>query len=191
MPDDAKLLAALRARSPDAFHELFELYSDRMFGLEVSILGNEMEAEEIVQDAFVRFIEKPDEFEGRSKIGTWLYRTTHNASVDIMRKRKSSPGVPEVSLSDSELPMPTLIADWRTYPEYIQSNEEIKQQLDRAMTDLSDSLRAVFWLRDVEEMSTKHIAEILKITPGAVKVRLHRARLLLREKLAEYFSEKA
>ncbi|MDH5605252.1 MAG: RNA polymerase sigma factor [Anaerolineae bacterium] len=189
MPDDAKLLDALRTRSPAAFQELFDLYSDRIFRLAVSLVADEMEAEEIVQEVFVRFFEKIDQFEGRSNIGTWLYRAAHNASIDILRTRKKAQTSVEIDAQEIELPMPANFSAWREVPDDAFDQNELKTQLNQAMNKMPKTLSSVFLMRDIEEYSTQQTAEILNISPGAVKVRLHRARLLLREYLAQYFSE--
>lgn len=186
IPDDVALLMTLKARSRDAFAQLFELYADRMFRLAVSMLDDEFEAEDVVQEAFARFLEKLDDFEGRSQIGTWLYRVTHNLSVDRLRKRGPEAELPEL---DDDLPMPEILVDWRNVPELILSDEEVRAQLDEAIADLPENLKAVFLLREVEGLSTQECAEVLNISTSNVKVRLHRARLMLREALSATFVE--
>ncbi len=191
MQDDPKLLAALRDRSPEAFQELFELYSDKMYRLAVSIVGDEGDAEDIVQETFIKFIEKIETFEGRSSIGTWLYRVTHNAGIDMVRRKRSSMLL-ESDLPEAEegLPMPENIASWDGSVTELYDQQELLQILDdAAMQSLPEKLRGAFFLRDIEEMSTEEAAEILEITPGAVKVRLHRARLLMREQLTAVLGE--
>ncbi len=188
MPDDRALLAALRKRSPQAFKELFELYSDRMFRLAVKMLADEDEAEDVVQDAFLRFFEKLESFQGRSQIGTWLYRTVHNLCIDRLRTRKNFVELPDEG-GDDALPIPTVFIDWRKVPEICLSEAEVNQQLDQAIVSLPETLRALFVLREIEGLSTRESAEVLGISESAAKVRLHRARLLLREKLTDYFVE--
>ena len=184
MQDDPKLLAALRDRSPEAFQELFDLYSDKMYRLAVSIVGDENDAEDVVQEAFIKFFEKIETFEGRSTIGTWLYQVTHNASIDRVRRKKSGTLL-ESDLPEAEdgLPMPERIASWDASVTELYDQQELLELLDAAMQSLPEKLRGAFFLRDIEEMSTEETAEILGISPGAVKVRLHRARLLMREQL--------
>ena len=191
MPDNYELLIALRARSPDAFRELFELYSDRLFRLAAGMLGDEEEAEDAIQEAFLRFFEKLDDFEGRSKVGTWLYRTVHNASVDRLRRRRPTLIISDDPETEKEtgLPSPVILADWSTVPESLLDSVEAQSQLDAAVAALPERLRAVFLLRDVDGLSTDEAAQILGISTSATKVRLHRARLQLRERLAGYFSE--
>ena len=191
MTESPELLPALKARSPEAFQQLFEIYSDKMFRLAVGMLGDEQEAEDVVQEAFLRLFERINTFEGRSKVGTWLYRTVHNASVDRLRKRKPGLEINSISLAgDSPLPLPAVFVDWKAVPEAQLNQAEVQDQLEAAAASLPESLRTVFLLRDVEELSTEEVAGILEISSGAVKVRLHRARLQLRERLAHYFAEK-
>jgi len=189
--DDAALLDDLRARSPEAFANLFEMYADRMYRLAVGMLADELEAEDVVQEAFTRFFEKLDVFEGRSQIGTWLYRVTYNLSIDCLRKRKSSTtiSVQEDTDPDDDFPIPEVFVDWRHVPEMVLSETEISDQLDQAIHNLPEILKAVFLLREVEGLSTQACAEVLEISPANVKVRLHRARLHLREALTTYFVE--
>jgi RNA polymerase sigma-70 factor (ECF subfamily) len=188
VPDDKELLNALRARSSEAFRELFERYSDRMYRLAVGMLDDDYEAEDVVQEAFMRFFEKIDTFEGRSAVGTWLYRTTYNLSIDRLRKRKKTLPITEEEENGS-LPVPSNYFVWRNVPERYLDEAEVAEQLHSAITSLPAKLKAVFILREIEGLSTQESADILDISPSAAKVRLHRARLLLRERLANYFSE--
>ncbi len=191
IPDDDALLAELRARSPQAFANLFEMYADRLYRLAAGMLGDEFEAEDVVQEAFARFFVKLDGFEGRSQVGTWLYRVTYNLSVDCLRKRKATTTINPQTDDDPEddFPVPEVFIDWRHVPEMVLSETELSEQLDQAIRNLPEKLKAVFLLREVEGLSTQACAEVLGISPANVKVRLHRARLQLREALTAYFVE--
>ena len=192
MDDEKALIAALRRRDPEAFAQLFNLYSDKVYRLAVGLLENEDEAEGVVQDAFLRLFERLEQFEGRSKLSTWLYRVTYNLCQDRLRKRR-----PLLPLADDageqddglDLPMPTVYIDWEQLPEKYFSAAEITAELDKAIATLPPKLKSVFILREMEGLSTQECAEVLGISPGSVKVRLHRARLHLREQLATYFAE--
>jgi RNA polymerase sigma-70 factor (ECF subfamily) len=133
-------------------------------------------------------------FEGRSSFGTWLYRVAYNASLDRLRRRTDEPLPPDEPEADSEtgeaVPLPRSIVDWTTTPERWMSDREVSAELDRAIGELPQSLRVVFLLRDIEGLSTEDTAEALGLTEGAAKVRLHRARLALRERLSVYFAER-
>ena len=191
MLDERELLAALRHRDPTAFNQLFEMYSDKIYRLAVGLLENEAEAEEVVQEAFMRLFERLDQFEGRSKLGTWLYRVAYNLCQDRLRKRRPVSHLAMDVDDDETMPVPTIFVDWSQVPERYLTEAEITRELDRAIATLPPRLKAVFLLRDIEGLSTKECAEMLEISESATKVRLHRARLLLRERLAAYFTELA
>jgi RNA polymerase sigma-70 factor (ECF subfamily) len=189
MPNEQTLLSGLRQKDPQAFATLFEQYSDKLYRLAVGLLGDEDEAEGVVQDTFLRLFEKLDGFEGRSKLGTWLYRVAYNISVDRLRKRRPVQSLVTEDGADDELFMPAILTDWSRAPEPLFAGVEAQAELERAIGQLPESLRAAFLLREVEGLSTAESANVLGIKEGAVKVRLHRARLLLREQLSSYFGE--
>jgi RNA polymerase sigma-70 factor, ECF subfamily len=191
MLNEQELLSALRNRDADAFAILFETYSDRIYRLAVGLLEDETEAEGVVQDAFMRLFEKLDQFEGRSKLGTWLYRVAYNLCQDRLRKRRPVSSLAMDIDDDEAIPIPAIYVDWSQVPERYLSEAEITAELDRAIATLPSKLKAVFMLREIEGLSTKECAEVLEISDSAAKVRLHRARLLLREQLAMYFTELA
>jgi RNA polymerase sigma-70 factor, ECF subfamily len=182
-------LDTLRAGNPQAVAALFEAYADRIYRLALSLLRDPAAAEDIVQETFLQAITHLDRFEGRSSLGTWLYRIAHNASVDRLRRRPEVP-LPAEADDDAPVPMPQSLIDWAWTPEEILGDTEALGQVGAAVDRLPESLRVVFLLRDVERLSTEETAEALEISPGAVKVRLHRARLTLREALSGYFSER-
>lgn len=182
--DAALLLAALRNRESEAFTYLFEQYSDKVYRLAVSLLKDEVAAEGVVQDAFLRLIERLDQFEGRSNLGTWLYRIAYNLSVDRLRQQK-----PDLMLEDEpedgRLPAPVYLADWSQWPEQMLTDAEVTAELDKAIAALPEKFRVVFILREVEGLSTQETADITNLSLSATKVRLHRARLFLREQLTQ------
>ena len=182
--DEVSLLSALRARNAEAFAYLFDRYSDKVYRLAVSLLKDEIEAEGVVQDAFLRLIERLDQFEGRSNLGTWLYRIAYNLSVDRLRKRKPDL-VLEDEPEDGRLPAPVQLVDWTQWPEQMLSDAEVTAELDKAIAALPEKFRVVFILREVEGLSTQETANITGLSLSATKVRLHRARLFLREQLTQ------
>ncbi len=147
-------------------------------------------AEDVVQETFLSAITHLDQFEGRSAVGTWLYRVAYNASLTRLREKPSEP-LPADEPEPGEPPLPRALVEWDLTPEEMLMDGEARGHLDAAIAVLPESLRATFLLRDVEGLSTLETAETLGISEGAVKVRLHRARLALRERLAEYFGERA
>jgi RNA polymerase sigma-70 factor (ECF subfamily) len=178
-------LPALRRRDPEAFRQLVETYSPRVYNLALKMLGNPDLAEDILQETFINAYRAIDRFEGRAHVSTWLYRIAHNAVLMRLRKEKSAPQVQ--SLDDEVDPetLPLTRAQDDT-PERHLLQAELFQKMDQALANLSEALRSVFVLRDVQGLSTAETAEVLSLSQTAVKSRLHRARLALREQLAPY-----
>jgi RNA polymerase sigma-70 factor, ECF subfamily len=182
--DEAVLLEALRNRDAEAFTYLFNLYSDKIYRLSISLLKDDVAAEGVVQDTFLRLIERLDQFEGRANLGTWLYRIAYNLSVDRLRKRK-----PDVVLvdepGDGRYPTPIHLIDWKQCPEQLLTDAELTAELDKAIAKLPEKFRIVFILREIEGLSTKETAKITGLSISTTKVRLHRGRLFLREHLTQ------
>lgn len=191
--DDAQLLERLRAGDAAAFRAVFDLYADRLYHVAYRIVESEAEAEAIVQDTFTTLIEKLETFEGRSKLGTWLYRVAYNRALDCAARLKREERFRSVTTveadSDRDLPAPIVLVDWTRAPEAVQASQEAQAQIDTALQSLSEALRVVFTLREMEGFSTTETAALLGISESAVKVRLHRARLHLREELSAYFRD--
>ncbi|NPV77061.1 MAG: sigma-70 family RNA polymerase sigma factor [Anaerolineae bacterium] len=173
------------------FAKLVEAYSGQIYKLALRILENQRDAEDVLQETFLKAYRSIANFEGRSSLATWLYRIATNEALMIVRKRK-----PELSLEiegqddhEDAIVTPYHFTDWRFLPEKELQSSEAKQHMDQAVQRLPASLRAVFLLRDVEGLSVKETAEVLRISEGAVKTRLLRARLRLREDLSEYFGK--
>ena len=194
MQGSAVPLDALRAGDPAAVSALFETYADRIYRLALGVLRDPTAAEDVVQETFLSAITHLDRFEGRSSLGTWLYRVAYNASIDRLRRRTDEPLPPDEPGDDAEtgaaLPLPKAIIAWAGTPERWQADREVSAEIERAIAALPRSLRVVFLLRDVEGLSTEETAEALGLSEGATKVRLHRARLVMRERLSVYFRER-
>lgn len=188
MNDEHALVAALKQRDPDALSQVFTDYSNKIYRLAMSLLNDAQQADGVVQETFLALIQHIDGFEERAKIGTWLYRVAYNECM--MRIRKAKPSVDLTEIDEHSELMPTSLVDWQSIPEVVTGSHEAFEQMNRAIATLSPSLKAVFLLRDVEELSTRETAQSLEISESAVKVRLHRARLLLREQLSAYYEER-
>jgi RNA polymerase sigma-70 factor (ECF subfamily) len=184
--DPQVLIAALRQRDGEALALVFERYADKIYRLAVNLLHDEQQADGVVQNAFLALIEHIDRFEGRADVGTWLYRVGYNEC--LMRLRAVKPAVELDGMEEDT--MPGIFIDWGGVPDQIIGSREAADEMGRAIAALKPDLRAAFVLRDVEELSTAETAQILGISEAAVKVRLHRARLALRECLAAYFEER-
>ena len=168
----------------------FEQYADGVYRLALGLLADPARAQDVVQQTFLSAFTHLEQFEGRASPSTWLYRIAYNAAQDELRRRGED-ALPEEDAADAEeapVPLPTALVDWRVDPARLLEDAEARLALDAAIAALPARLRAVFLLRDVEQLSTEAAAESLGVTPAAVKVRLHRARLALRESLSRRFA---
>jgi len=190
MPEEISI-DALVAGDRAEFARLVDAYSSSIYRLGLRMLDNPQDAEDILQNTFINALTHLPKFEGRSSLATWLYRIAANEALMLIRKRK-----PEVDLNESdgddnaEDLRPTQIVDWSARPEDELLSGEGKQILDGAIQTLPESLRIVFLLRDIEELSIKETAEALGLSETNVKTRLLRARMFLREQLSAYYSER-
>lgn len=182
---------ALKAGDRAEFSRLVESYSANIYRLALKILNDRQDAEDVLQETFLKAYRHLKNFDGRSKVSTWLYRIATNEALMILRRQK--PGV--FSIDDSwnggeEEKEPLQIVDWCCLPEKELMSSEVREHLDEAIGQLTYPLRMVFLLRDVEDLSTAETAEILGLSETAVKTRLSRARMRLRQELTKYFGER-
>jgi len=192
-PQSAELVLVDRARAGDAnaFGELISRYERRVYRMARQITQNDEDAEDVIQETFLKAFEHLDGFQGQSKFYTWLTRIAVNESLMKLRKRKSDRTVSmDENIETDEEPIVREIAVWDDTPEMRYSQEELREILDSAIEGLKPIFRTVFILRDVEELSTEETAEALGLSIAAVKSRLLRARLQLREKLTRIFKRK-
>ncbi len=184
-------LNALKRKDKQEFSKLVSAHSDKIYRLALKMLANVQDAEDVLQDTFIKAYHNIEGFEGRSKITTWLYRIAMNESLMLLRKRKGLPTNidADIEMEDGEL-IPKQIVDWCCLPEKELMTSETRQIINQAVDTLSDANRAAFLLRDVEGLSTREAAEVLGISESALKVRLLRARLALREELTQYFADR-
>lgn len=190
--DDQQLVEGLKKKDIKAFEYFFNEYHKKIFGLIYKLTRNETDAQDLTQEVFLKIFEKVDTFEGRSAFSSWVYRIAVNTSFMKLRTKRNQP---ELSL-DSLLPQfyesgyqKQMTKDWSRKTEEALLNEESKKVIHKAIDKLPEKEKVVFILRDVEEISTERVGEILGLTVPAVKSRLHRARLFLRKKLSKYFEE--
>lgn len=189
--DEAPLVARAKAGDSAAFSELVSHYERKIFRLAKNITRHDEDAEDVLQEAFLKAYEHLDRFEGNSKFYTWLVRITVNEALMKLRKRKTDKTVSlDEPLDAGEDLMQREIAVWDDNPEQQYSGEEMKKILEDALDSLKPDFRTVFTLRDIEELSTEETADALGISVAAVKSRLLRARLALREKLTRQFKRK-
>ena len=184
-------LQLLRSGNRAEIARLVDAHSTKIYRLALKMLANPQDAEDVLQNTFLKAMQALPSFEGRSSLSTWLYRIAANEALMTIRRQK-----PEVEITlqgndeyDEELPL-TQFADWCCLPEAELMSSEAKRHLDKAIHQLPEKLRMVFILRDIEGLSIYETSEALDLTETAVKTRLLRARLKLRESLSVYYGER-
>lgn len=183
-PEEADLIRAAVAGDKLALTQLVQTHSGRIYNLANRIMRNPEDAEDVLQETFIIMIKKIKTFSGRSSVYTWLYRIAYNVALGKLRAKKRV----DISISPHDPEFETLkgeqVYHWPDHLEQKINDEAFRNCLDKAMDSLPEHYRTVFVLRDLENLSTREAAEILEITEANVKVRLMRARLLLRDQLA-------
>jgi RNA polymerase sigma-70 factor (ECF subfamily) len=177
-----------------AFQELTARFQSRVFGVAIRIVGQRQDAEDVTQQTFLSLIEHVGSFRGESSVATWILRIATNHALKVLRKRRGLPTVAwEESADDSysTLPHPEFIARWSATPETLVQQAEVREQIETALTKLDEKYRIVFVLRDIEGLSVRETAESLELTEATVKVRLLRARLMMREQLTRAFGDES
>jgi RNA polymerase sigma-70 factor (ECF subfamily) len=181
---EAQIIASILAGNTHEFHDLIRPHERSVYIMALSLLHNEADAEDVAQEAFLKAFRNLPHFRGESKFSTWLISITLNEARSRLRSRKN---VKIESLDESpegQGPVtPALLRDWREIPSEALERKEIRGLLQQAITDLPLIYREVFLLRDVEELSVNESAEALGISVASVKVRLHRARIMMQKKL--------
>ncbi|MEA5079065.1 MAG: sigma-70 family RNA polymerase sigma factor [Anaerolineaceae bacterium] len=180
----------LKKQDREAFAPLVEFASAPIYRLALRMLNDEQDAEDVLQDTFIKAYQALPAFEGRSSLKTWLFRIATNEALMLLRKRKPQQAVMEIDREEEAVEEPKEIVDWCCIPEPELMNLETRKKLEEAASHLSEGLRAVFLLRDVEGLSGEETAAILNVSVDVVKTRLLRARLKLREELSVYFGER-
>lgn len=183
---------SLRAGDRNEFARLVEAYSGPIYRLALKMLGHPQDAEDVLQNTFIKAFQHLNTFEGRSSLSTWLYRIASNEALMLVRKQR-----PEITLSDTTPEDeadgdydPLEFTDWCCLPEEEFVSAEAKAAMDHAVQRLPGTLRIVFLLRDIEGLSIQETSQALDLTETAVKTRLLRARLRLRDDLSGYYSER-
>lgn len=194
--DDLALLRQARQGDYAAFTSLVERFQHRVYAVARRITGQAQDAEDVTQQTFLSLIEHLEQFREESSVATWVLRIATNHALKLLRKRRGLPTVPlEVAAGPEDdyatLPHPDYIAQWRENPADLAQRTEVRQLLDDALAELNEKYRLIFILRDVEGLSIKETAEALGLTEANVKVRLLRARLLLRERLTRALGDEA
>jgi RNA polymerase sigma-70 factor (ECF subfamily) len=189
--EEGTLVAQAQAGDTQAFAELVRRYERKIYRLAKNITQNDEDAEDVLQDAFLKAYEHLSGFQGQSKFYTWIVRIAVNEALMKLRKRKGDRFVSlDEPIDTGEEEVKREVAVWEGNPEQQYSQEELQRILNEAVQELKPDFRTVFTLRDIEELSTEETAETLGISIPAVKSRLLRARLALREKLTRQFKRK-
>ena len=191
--DDGELELVTRAREGDssAFSTLIQRYEGRIFRLAMNITQNREDAEDVLQESFLKAYEHLDQFLGNSKFYTWIVRIAVNQALMKLRKRRNDRSVSlDEQIDTGEDTVVREIAAWDPDPEERYSREELSAILTEAVDELAPIYRTVFTLRDVDGLSTEETAEALDLSVPAVKSRLLRARLQLRDRLTRFFKRK-
>lgn len=185
--ETAELIARIVAGEKQLFHELIRPVERAVFVMMFMLLRNETDAEDAAQEAFIKVYRNLHNFRGEAKFSTWVLSIARNEGLGWLRKRASRPEDPLDPVFDDSAGRgdftPALLTDWREVPHEALERKELGQCIRRAIINLPQIYREVVQLRDVDELDVQETANILGITAGAVKVRLHRARAMLQKEL--------
>ncbi len=186
--DEHSLVTQAKAGDYAAFEELVNRYEKKIYRLAFNITGHREDAEDVLQEAFMKSFQHLHNFREGSRFYTWLVRIAVNEGLMKLRKRRTGRLVQmEESTDDEGHTVPREFVDWGPNPEELYGRSELEGILQKAVDSLSPNFRTVFLLRDMEKLSTEEAADVLEISIGAVKARLFRARLQLREDLSKVF----
>ncbi len=188
--DDLPIVDRVLAGDTQAFEELVRRHERRIYRTAFAITGNPEDAEDTMQDTFLKVYQHLGEFQRASRFTTWLTRIAVNEGLQRLRRRRKTESLDDPVMSEEDI-MPRQVEDWRDNPEKTYATQEIRQFVEEAIRSLPPAYRVVFVLRDVEELSTEEAAEALGLTISALKSRLLRARLMVREALAARFGRPA
>lgn len=182
---EAEMIEAILAGDTQLFHELIRPHERSVYMMALSYMKNETDAEDVAQEAIVRAFRHLSSFRSESRFSTWLISITLNEARSRLRRQSTVRIESLDTTSDEDVPVsPALLRDWREIPSEVVERSEVRVLLQNAVQSLPAIYREVFLLRDVEELNSNETAEALKITVPAVKVRLHRARMMLQKQLA-------
>jgi RNA polymerase sigma-70 factor (ECF subfamily) len=185
---DLPLVERVKAGDHAAFNELVKRYEGKVYQLALRLTGNDMDANDVIQDVFLSVFQKIHTFRGHAAFSSWLYRITANAAFARLNQRKRQaavslddvlPVIEEASASDGS-------SEWAQKPDLALFNKQTREALESAIQALPADFKTVVVLRDIQNLSNQEVADVLNLSIPAVKSRLHRARLALRRKLGDY-----
>jgi RNA polymerase sigma-70 factor (ECF subfamily) len=183
--DEAQIIASIVRGETHLFHDLIRPYERSVYAMVLSMLQNEADAEDAAQEAFLKAYRNLAKFRAESKFSTWLISIALNEARSKLRQKKSVKieSLDAGSEEDGHV-SPAILRDWREVPSEALERKEVRRMIQLAVADLPGIYREIFLLRDVEELSVNESAEALGISVASVKVRLHRARMMLQKTLA-------
>ena len=190
---EAEMIASILAGETQLYHELIRPHERKVYLMALSFLKNEADAEDVAQEAFLKAFRNLSSFRSEAKFSTWLISITLNEARSRLRRESNhrTESLDQTSDDGTELISPALLRDWREIPSEAVERREVREMLQAAVAGLSPIYRSVFMLRDVEELSVNETAEALSISVAAVKVRLHRARIMLQKQLTPQLQRSA
>jgi len=180
---EAQVIAAILAGDTHLFHDLIRPYEHTVFSMAMALLRNPQEAEDVAQETFLRALRNLHSYRGEARFSTWLVSIALNEARNRLRRDRALESL-DNSSDETDRIAPELLRDWREVPSEVLERLELRKMLQEAITELPVIYREVFLLRDVEELSISESAELLGISAASVKVRLHRARIMLQMRLA-------
>lgn len=190
VPEEEQLIASILAGNTQEFHSLIRPYERTVYVMALTLLKNEADAEDVAQEAFLKAFRNLKNFRSESKFSTWLISITLNEARSRLRRKNAVPMESlDEPLDEQGHVSPALLRDWREIPSEAVERLEIRQLLQQAVADIPLIYRETFVLRDMEDLSVNETAEMLGISVASVKVRLHRARMMLQKRLAPQLKE--
>ena len=194
LTDEELVRMFVEERDEGAFNEIANRYGEKVFRLALRITHSTHIADEVLQEVFLTLVEKLNSFREESTFSTWLYRVATNASLIQIRNTKKHGKTMSledyVPYNEKGMLSEVLLKDWSYSPDEIFAGKEGMEVVERAIDELPEKYRIVFHLRDIEGLSNEEVGDILGLSISAVKSRIHRARLFLRDSLSDYFYER-
>ena len=191
--EDGRLVSRALKGDFSAFDQLVNRYERRVYALALRIVRNDADAQDVTQNTLLALLEKLDSFRGESSFAAWILRIATNEALVWLRKKKvrQTQSLQHAAGDGEALPHPDFIARWKSDPETLASNAEVRELIWKALDEIDEKYRLVFLLRDVQGLSTAETAQALSISQANTKVRLLRARLMLRERLTKVVGDEA
>lgn len=188
--NEHELIELARRGDFGAFEALVVQTESKIYGHLLRMVGNEDDARDLLQESYLNAYRNMSSFKGESRFSTWLYRIATNQALMLLRKKTpETTNIDEIRIPSHEELKARNMSDWAINPKEAILRKEVRLQVEAAIKKLPPSYKAVVLLRDIEEMSTAETARVLGVSEGAVKTRLHRARVYLRELLSHYFEQ--